>query len=1173
MFDVPPKCPALADKLTGIFGWRHTYRVSQKHKGLSHTYLQKSYSLTLPKRTSDIIKEPDSWVAVHHLQTQSGILDPDDRLNDVADDREQILASFEDAGPDPGLQQGGGDGASGSSSVGTGSPDIFRDSNNIEARSRNNVDNTTPHIEVTSTAAPHSGLGLQVRRSSDPNLVQALKNQSESTKRWSAAAPACGRESPERILEKINYLSPQWEIEDDEHHHSRQSSAQSFARSGRLSMQFLGDGNGYKWMEAAEKLASQTYSTKSLPREAGKRKEPLGQAYESIREKDGEMLLIINEGGGPLGLTAVPDESGGLLVQNVESGSRAEKGRLRKGDRILEINGTKLVGLNDGKMQEHLRKSLASNELRVRVIRGNSIAGRNKKDTKIAEMIEAEEKSSGTKVATVSPTRKVPGAPVGTSLQVANTRKLGRKIEIILKKGPHGLGFTVTSRDNPAGGHCPIYIKNILPKGAAIDDGKLKPGDRLLEVDGVPMTGKSQSDVVSILRATQPGATVSLIVSRQQELTEVGEREINLLEEQEDTTNRPPKPPAPVLPPSLAKPQNLRSTDNNSTPKVGIDQNFIDGGSESTASSDSLQSGIPWRNREVLTLHIPVYDTEKAGLGVSVKGKTNSINNSNGSNNPPKNDGDLGIFVKNVLHGGAASRDGRLRMNDQLLSINGISLLGQSNADAMETLRRAMIHTTGKIPGVITLTIARKIVRPHSSGDLLDQNDSSNTSENSGKTVIYLSPDKKEVKDNLNRWSNPVLDRLTGGVCSNPGNKRPSPLMTHGLRNESYYIATNDTWSPALNQQMHQMNHSVLIEDDPEPMSPTIPPRPNADTVTSPQSQNSSHVNCDATYSSQLSLETNTSAEAFSRDAVGRRSISEKHHAALDARETGTYQRNKKLREEREKERRLKLTKSAIISGSVESLTRLPGSSVRSVGHRSNHNDLNAEALDKIGDLGPSLGMKKSSSLESLQTMVQEIQMSDEPRGGPSALRAPRGRGREENLRAAVVAAPDGSKPRKHWLLEEGDSDGGFMNRHSPFQSSLNDGKNKNRAKKPGLLKGIGHMFRFGKHRKDGVMPVETVSEFGATMQQSSHHQQVISQLPPTTERDRDRPKGGPPGYQPPPPPSNIPNNGIQQNDIFNHRYQHYVNYDEIQHQQQIKLRLSQVFSLQACALSAASVL
>lgn len=64
----------------------------------------------------------DSFVTVHNLQTQSGILDPDDRVNDVADDKEQILACFED---DPGVPQGGGDGASGSS-VGTGSPDIFR---------------------------------------------------------------------------------------------------------------------------------------------------------------------------------------------------------------------------------------------------------------------------------------------------------------------------------------------------------------------------------------------------------------------------------------------------------------------------------------------------------------------------------------------------------------------------------------------------------------------------------------------------------------------------------------------------------------------------------------------------------------------------------------------------------------------------------------------------------------------------------------------------------------------------------------------------------------------------------------------------------------------------------------------------------------------------------------
>lgn len=53
VFELPPKCPALADKITGIFGWRHTYRVSQKQKGIPHChqYLHKTYSLNLPRKT------------------------------------------------------------------------------------------------------------------------------------------------------------------------------------------------------------------------------------------------------------------------------------------------------------------------------------------------------------------------------------------------------------------------------------------------------------------------------------------------------------------------------------------------------------------------------------------------------------------------------------------------------------------------------------------------------------------------------------------------------------------------------------------------------------------------------------------------------------------------------------------------------------------------------------------------------------------------------------------------------------------------------------------------------------------------------------------------------------------------------------------------------------------
>lgn len=72
--------------------------------------------------------------------------------------------------------------------------------------------------------------------------------------------------------------------------------------------------------------------------------------------------------------------------------------------------------------------------------------------------------------------------------------------------------------------------------------------------------------------------------------------------------------------------------------------------------------------------------------GVSVKGKTTS---------GPNGAVDLGIFVKNVIHGGAASRDGRLLQNDQLVNINGLSLLGKPNSEAMKTLRTAMHQEVG----------------------------------------------------------------------------------------------------------------------------------------------------------------------------------------------------------------------------------------------------------------------------------------------------------------------------------------------------------------------------------------------------------------------------------------------------------------------------------------------
>lgn len=154
--------------------------------------------------------------------------------------------------------------------------------------------------------------------------------------------------------------------------------------------------------------------------------------------------------------------------------------------------------------------------------------------------------------------------------------------------------------------------------------------------------------------------------------------------------------------------------------------------------------------QEFRTFEIPLNDSGSAGLGVSVKGNRSKENNT-----------DLGIFVKSIINGGAASKasksaslhcccttqtswahqsavrvdtaraapnflalrltrvqDGRLCVNDQLIAVNNEPLNGMTNQDAMETLRKSM-SVEGNKRGMIQLVVARlvskndEVILPH----------------------------------------------------------------------------------------------------------------------------------------------------------------------------------------------------------------------------------------------------------------------------------------------------------------------------------------------------------------------------------------------------------------------------------------------------------------------------
>lgn len=121
----------------------------------------------------------------------------------------------------------------------------------------------------------------------------------------------------------------------------------------------------------------------------------------------------------------------------------------------------------DQLLRYYLLLLLQSRDLRLRIVKPDGGIETIRQD----QADEMAHQQAPSRVAAVSPTRKTPAAVPGTgrasnALMTVSTRKIGKKLDLELTKGHEGLGFSVTTRDNPAGGLCPIYIKNILPRGS-----------------------------------------------------------------------------------------------------------------------------------------------------------------------------------------------------------------------------------------------------------------------------------------------------------------------------------------------------------------------------------------------------------------------------------------------------------------------------------------------------------------------------------------------------------------------------------------------------------------------------------------------------------------------------------------------------------------------------------
>ncbi|XP_077879545.1 partitioning defective 3 homolog isoform X21 [Ictidomys tridecemlineatus] len=864
-----------------------------------------------------IAKDPNYWIQVHRLEHgDGGILDLDDILCDVADDKDRLVAVFDEQDP-----HHGGDGTS-ASSTGTQSPEVFGSELGTNSVSAFQPYQATSEIEVTPSVL-RANMPLHVRRSSDPALIGLSTSVSDNN--FSSEEPS--RKNPTRWSTTAGFLkqntagSPKaCDRKKDENYRSlpRDTSnwSNQFQRDNARSSLSASHPMVDKWLEKQEQDEDGTEEDSS-------RVEPVGHADTGLENipsfslDDMVKLVQVPNDGGPLGIHVVPFSARGgrtlgLLVKRLEKGGKAEQENLfHENDCIVRINDGDLRNRRFEQAQHMFRQAMRTPIIWFHVVpaankeqyeqlsqseKNNYYSSRFSPDSQYIdnrsvnsagphalqraprlshppEQIEAHPRLPHS----AHPSAKPPSAPAPAPQNVFsssassgyNTKKVGKRLNIQLKKGTEGLGFSITSRDVTIGGSAPIYVKNILPRGAAIQDGRLKAGDRLIEVNGVDLAGKSQEEVVSLLRSTKMEGTVSLLVFRQEDAFHP--RELN------------------------AEPSQMQ------IPK------------ETKAEDEDIVL-TPDGTREFLTFEVPLNDSGSAGLGVSVKG-----------NRSKENHADLGIFVKSIINGGAASKDGRLRVNDQLIAVNGESLLGKTNQDAMETLRRSM-STEGNKRGMIQLIVARRISK-------------CNELKSPGSPPGSELPIETVLDDRERRISHSLYSGIEGLDESPTRNAALSRIMG------KYQL------SPTVNMPQ---DDTIIIEDDRLPM---LPPH------LSDQSSSSSHddvgftmtdagtwVKAAISDSADCSLSPDVDPVlAFQREGFGRQIADETKLNTVDDQKAGSPNR----------------------------------------------------------DVGPSLGLKKSSSLESLQTAVAEVTLNGDIPFHRPRPRIIRGRGCNESFRAAIDKSYD----------------------------------------------------------------------------------------------------------------------------------------------------------------------
>ncbi|XP_073802473.1 membrane-associated guanylate kinase, WW and PDZ domain-containing protein 2a isoform X28 [Danio rerio] len=338
----------------------------------------------------------------------------------------------------------------------------------------------------------------------------------------------------------------------------------------------------------------------------------------------GGELLTINmvKGADGFGFT-IADSNGGQRVKQILEAQGCPG--LCEGDLIVEINQQPALTLSHTQVVELLKECPIGTEATLVIQRGGTEPG--------------------------LPRASLPADP--SEFQ---------EVEVHLRRQKSGFGFRILGGEEPGQ---PILIGAIIEKSPADKDGRLRPGDELISVDGIVVAGKPHRYVIDLMHGAARTGQVKLTVRRR------------------------------VQPTGEPFPENGRSpgSTQHSSPRSDFNSRmFCNNSAPSQNSAPSTTGSSPpdtAANQNAQPNDVSIQRKETEGFGFVIISSLNRPETAAAAAVPHK--------IGRIIEGSPADHCGKLKVGDRILAVNNQSIVNMPHADIVKLIKDAGLSVTLRI--------------------------------------------------------------------------------------------------------------------------------------------------------------------------------------------------------------------------------------------------------------------------------------------------------------------------------------------------------------------------------------------------------------------------------------------------------------------------------------------